>query len=113
MKGWRPSAIPKGSTPDRALLRANFLPDIGSIDLSLFPVLGLFESADPGDFLLALIRLRRPQVGRKRRKRLLKTPFAIEMAPALHLLSGRLDVTAKMGLGRLLRDQANRHREEP
>ena len=34
MKGWRPSAIPKGSNPDRALKRANFLPDIGSIGLS-------------------------------------------------------------------------------
>ena len=31
MKGWRPSAIPKGSKPVRALLRANSMPDIGSI----------------------------------------------------------------------------------
>ena len=35
MKGWRPSACPLGSKPVRALLRANFLPDIGSIGLSL------------------------------------------------------------------------------
>ena len=34
MKGWRPSAIPKGSKPVRALLRAKFLLDIGSIGLS-------------------------------------------------------------------------------
>ena len=34
MKGWRPSACSIGSKPVWALLRANFLPDIGSIGLS-------------------------------------------------------------------------------
>src|SRR5262245_3168289 len=34
-EGLAPVRLSKGSTPDRALLRTNFLPDIGSIGLSI------------------------------------------------------------------------------
>ena len=66
MKGWRPSAIPKGPKPVRALLRANSMPDIGSIGLSFpqDPVPGRM-SRDPRTrgFLFALIGSAAAEVG--------------------------------------------------
>ena len=68
MKGWRPSAWLKLETGSGSFQADVFLPDVGSIGLSLFPVLGLFSGpAAPGFPFFAQRGSAAARVGRKRR----------------------------------------------